>query len=78
MSLASLLILIVNRQVQKPILYCVIMTLEKFRSHVFMRSWDERVITSGEPRRLAIGLAEGESNLESVVELRNDKYSLQP
>ena len=37
-----------------------------------------RVITSGEPQRLATGLAEGESNLESVVELRNDKYSLQP
>lgn len=37
-----------------------------------------RVFTSGEPQRLAAGLAEGESNLESVVELRNDKYSLQP
>ena len=37
-----------------------------------------RVITSGEPRRLATGLAEGESNLESVVELRNDSIHCSP
>ena len=37
-----------------------------------------RVITSGEPRRLATGLAEGESDLESVVELRNDSIHCSP